>query len=199
MKKLFFAVLLVTAFALPSMAAALSGTDMLMWSIDLEESDQFSSGSYPEFNKVTIGLRNGSDYIDLNPNTYYIDGGSLVGPNGPANVDAIDSELGMAGDFATKLGSLENYTAGAYEGYEVVIQLWNNDNLVAFSDNTFDSSKHIYLSSLERMTLPSDSNPSAFAALVPINLDSRVVPEPTCGLLMMLGAGLLALRRRRRA
>ncbi len=196
MKKLFFTALLATAFAVSSMAA-LSDTDMLMWSIELSDSEQFSSGSYPEFNKVTIGLRYGSDYIDLNPNTYYIDEGSLVGPNGPANVDAIDSELGMAGDFATKLGSLENYTAGAYEGYEVVIQLWNNDTLVAFSDNTFDSSKHLYLQDLARTSMPSDMVPSAIDLSLVIPLGSRVVPEPTSGLLMMLGAGLLALRRRR--
>ncbi|MBR6733651.1 MAG: PEP-CTERM sorting domain-containing protein [Kiritimatiellae bacterium] len=31
------------------------------------------------------------------------------------------------------------------------------------------------------------------------NFGSHLVPEPTSGLLMMLGAGLLALRRRRRA
>ena len=31
------------------------------------------------------------------------------------------------------------------------------------------------------------------------NFGTHLVPEPTSGLLMMLGAGLLALRRRRRA
>ncbi len=200
MKKIVFAVLFTTAASFLAMA---SDTDMLIWNIDLWDSwvyqPQIENETFPGFNRITFGLQNGTDassFIDLESNTRYLEqqATTLSGTvgYGPGLAYAND---GIAGYYAT---DLTDYGNDVYGGYEVLIQLWNNDTLIAVSDNIFDSSKHLYLADLARTTMGSDKLPVS-AYDVGIQFGSRLVPEPTSGLLMMLGAGLLALRRRRRA
>ena len=195
MKKAFIATLIAAMFGATAMA---SGSDMLIWHIDLEDSWVYQNGNYPTFNKITFGLQNGSDsstYKELDSKTYYlVDDTTLA--SSPGYGDGLaNANQGIAGTFATDLSAYGN---DVYGGYEVMIQLWNNTELVAVSDNIFDSSKNLYLRDLARTSMPSDTLPVS-AWDIGINFGARVVPEPTSGLLMMLGAGLLALRRRRRA
>ena len=195
MKKAFIATLIAAMFGATAMA---SGSDMLIWHIDLEDSWVYQNGNYPTFNKITFGLQNGSDsstYKELDSKTYYlVDDPTLA--SSPGYGDGLaNANQGIAGTFATDLSAYGN---DVYGGYEVMIQLWNNTELVAVSDNIFDSSKNLYLRDLARTSMPSDTLPVS-AWDIGINFGARVVPEPTSGLLMMLGAGLLALRRRRRA
>ena len=197
MKKAFIAALVAAMFGATAMA---SGADMLIWHIDLEDSWVYQNGNYPTFNKITLGLQNGSDsstYQELDSKTYYlVDDTTLASSPGYGGGLADASQgKGIAGNFATDLSAYGN---DVYGGYEVMIQLWNNNELVAVSDNIFDSSKNLYLSSLARTSMPTDTLPAS-AWEIGINFGGRMVPEPTSGLLMMLGAGLLALRRRRRA
>ena len=195
MKKAFIATLIAAMFGATAMA---SDADMLIWHIDLEDSWVYQNGNYPTFNKITFGLQNGSDsstYKELDSKTYYlVDDTTLA--SSPGYGDGLaNANQGIAGTFATDLSAYGN---DVYGGYEVMIQLWNNTELVAVSDNIFDSSKNLYLRDLARTSMPSDTLPVS-AWDIGINFGARVVPEPTSGLLMMLGAGLLALRRRRRA
>ncbi len=195
MKKAFIATLIAAMFGATAMA---SDADMLIWHIDLEDSWVYQNGNYPTFNKITFGLQNGSDsstYKELDSKTYYlVDDTTLASSPGYGDGFA-NANQGIAGTFATDLSAYGN---DVYGGYEVMIQLWNNTELVAVSDNIFDSSKNLYLRDLARTSMPSDTLPVS-AWDIGINFGSRIVPEPTSGLLMMLGAGLLALRRRRRA
>ena len=195
MKKAFIATLIAAMFGATAMA---SDADMLIWHIALEDSWVYQNGSIPAFNRITIGLQNGSDsstYEELDSKTYYLVG-DTTRASSPGYGDGLAyADQGIAGNFAT---DLSGYSNDVYGGYEVMIQLWNNNDLVAVSDNIFDSSKNLYLSSLARTSMPSDTLPVS-AWEIGINFGGRMVPEPTSGLLMMLGAGLLALRRRRRA
>lgn len=198
MKKILFSVFLAMfAFQLSA-----SDADLLVWNIDLAESWVYQDGNYPAFNNITFGLQNGSDtttFIDLKEKTHYLVGDTALSTStgyGPGLTDTGAAEgSGIIGNFAT---DLSDYSNDVYGGYEVLIQLYFNDELVAVSDNIFDSSKHFYLRDLARTTITSDELPVS-AWDIGINLGSHVVPEPTSGLLMMMGAGLLALRRRRRA
>lgn len=197
MKKIAFVVLSASLFSLSCLA---SDTDLLIWQIDLEQSwvyePQLLDGTFPGFNKINFWLQSGDKRINLEKFTYTAttDGISST-PGSTFITEGIYSEAGLTGVYATKVA---DYGDDVYGGYEVMMQLWNNDTLVAVSDNLFDSSKHLYLSDLVRTTFTSDMDPSSMFASIN-QLGGHVVPEPTSGLLMMLGAGLLALRRRRRA
>ena len=195
MKKILFAMLFSVGTALSAMA---SDMDMLVWQIDLIDSWVYEgSETLPSFNKINAWLQSGKNIVRLEPLTYTTaDHSSVydVTVDPPVITGGIDPD-GYTTTYAT---DLTNYSNDDYGGYELMMQLWNNDTLVAVSDNLFDSNKHLYLSDLVRTTFTSDMDPSSMIASIN-QLGGHVVPEPTSGLLMMLGAGLLALRRRRRA
>lgn len=81
-------------------------------------------------------------------------------------------------------------------GYTFYIELMNNDNGNWYTAGTIDSGSgnwsyneiksHIYSSSSMSMSLAT-----------PITAGTAHIPEPTSGLLMLVGGALLALRRRR--
>ncbi len=190
MKKAFIATLVAAMFGATAMA---SDADMLIWQIDLQDSPYYENvDPLPSFNKINLWLQSGDNIIRLESKTYDT-ANDVYGLS--AITTGIDPE-GYTTVYATDLTGLSN---DDYGRYELMMQFWNNDDLVSFSDNLFDSSKHIYLRDLARTTMPSDTNPISIDSSLAIQLGARVVPEPTSGLLMMLGAGLLALRRRRRA
>lgn len=205
MKKIFFAVLFATAV---SFLAKASDVDMLIWNIDLWDSWVYQpmiENETSPFNltdggitSIRFGLQNGDDessFIDLAGKTRYLEQSTTLSSTTGYAPGLTYGYSGLAGNYAT---DLSDYSNDDYGGYEVLIQLYNNDTLIAVSDNIFDSSKHLYLSDLARTTMGSDKLPVS-AWEIGIRLGGRVVPEPTSGLLLMMGAGLLALRRRRRA
>lgn len=195
MKKILFAMLFSVGTELSAMA---SDMDMLVWQIDLTDSWVYEgSETLPSFNKINAWLQSGDNIVRLEPLTYTTaDHSSVydVTVDPPVITGGIDPD-GYTTTYAT---DLTNYSNDDYGGYELMMQLWFNDTLVSVSENLYDSSKHIYLSALARTMVTSDMDPSNMFASIN-QLGGRMVPEPTSGLLMMLGAGLLALRRRRRA
>ena len=102
-----------------------------------------------------------------------------------ANSDKITTE---------SIASIWNSTYAT--GYTFYIELMNNDNGNWYTAGTIDSGSgnwsyddiksHIYSSSSMSMSLAT-----------PITSGTAHIPEPTSGLLMLVGGALLALRRRR--
>ena len=203
------------AVAIMSMVAIASDADLLIWEIDLDgnknglEGTGFSSISQFFLRSLTDPLQTISlgkySYKDVpftsaNSDPTFSSGiGEWTQGNGQTeNVYFLD------------MGSLlrdNNITSADYDSYEFIMQLANNDGAgIMWSEHFTDSSKTpLYLSTVINSGLYDSEkignmlNPEFDFLSVSFNFGSHLVPEPTSGLLMMLGAGLLALRRRRRA
>lgn len=209
-------VILSLAVAIISMVAVASDADLLVWDIDLENNPNDLAGT--GFSSISqFYLRSISDpsqTIGLGQYTY----SDL--PFSDANKDPTFSS--GVGDWSEAFGqtsslyfldmesllSQNNITADDYGSYEFIMQLSNNDGAgIMWSEHFSDSSKTpLYLSTVIKAGLyNSDTimgnmlNPDFDVRSISFNFGSHLVPEPTSGLLMMLGAGFLALRRRRRA
>ena len=217
MKKIFLA----TAITLLAIAAHSNDADILIWDIRLWENGNetvapgITSAGFDAISKFYLKSTTGDTAFNLSDYTYATSD-ALVG--GGATVSSIfapgldDAAYGYAGSYYTNISKLREDIVSATglsdiseiddRAWEFYMQLDNNGNRVAWSehlyDPTADSSSAVYLSSVSGSIYNSSTpfhtiNPPTF------NFGSHLVPEPTSGLLMMMGAGLLALRRRRRA
>ena len=81
-------------------------------------------------------------------------------------------------------------------GYTFYIELMNNDNGNWYTAGTIDSGSGNWSYDDIKANIYSSSSMSMSLA-TPLTSGSAHVPEPTSGLLMLVGGALLALRRRR--
>ena len=189
-------------------------TDLLVWNIDMAQNDVVGEVGFDSISKFYLKSTTGDKTFSLADYTY-------VDKNLSALVDSTFSsgltfaDEGWTRPYYTDVGQLYKDIA-AYSGlddisaidkgvWEFYMQLDNNGNMVAWSehlyDPTADAEGAVYLADVVGSVYHHDSNmmnpaiPRAFN----FGMGSRLVPEPTSGLLLMMGAGLLALRRRRRA
>lgn len=201
--------LLSLAVAAMSMFAVASDADLLIWEISLDGNEQLEGTGFDAISQFYLrSISDPSQTISLSPYTY-----SNI-PFTSANADPTFASgigelaaVGMTDKFyALDMASLiadNNITD--YSEYEFIMQLTNNGNLVGWSEHLWDMSKNpLLLSSVASNLIDSEKvgnmyNPEFNFMSHTFNFGSHLVPEPTSGLLMMLGAGLLALRRRRRA
>ena len=200
MKKMIF---MISAAATLGAFADLS-TDVLMWYIDLGDSpvDGIHNQTFDTLNFFLRSTDDGST-ISLNNFTYLssddVGTGMRTGTAG-----GIDGSF--AGVYSTDLSSAAA-SAGIvdWSTYEFMMTLENGGSLVAWSSALFNSqADHVLLESLQtahavyNRTSGGDLNPGVMPAGVePYNFGGGVVPEPTSGLLMLVGGALLALRRKR--
>ena len=89
--------------------------------------------------------------------------------------------------FTTELGS---YTGIAYSYY---IELWNGTKT---TPQSYDSLVNTYIASSGSIATPSTLSNGAFGQVTGTSYN---VPEPTSGLLFLIGGMLLGLKRRRQA
>ena len=202
--------LLSFAVAAMSMFAVASDADLLIWEIDLDGNEQLEGTGFDAISQFYLrSISDPSQTISLSQYTY-----SNI-PFTSANADP--TFAAGVGEWSENWGQTSNYYAldmasliadngiTDYSGYEFIMQLENNGNMVGWSEHLWDMSKNpLLLSAVADNLLDSEKvgniyNPEFNIMSHAFNFGSHLVPEPTSGLLMMLGAGLLALRRRRRA
>ena len=202
MKKMILTMSAVLMFG--AFADAELSSDVLMWYIDLGDTDEALGIRNVEFNTLDFFLRSTVDpsqTIDLTGFThlYTSDGASPVA----GTASGIHGDAGFAGVYVTDLSG-----AGVIDWttYEFMMTLKNGGDLVAWSSALFNplTEDHVLLSSLETAKAlynraeGGDLNPTAMPEnFAPYSFGPHVVPEPTSGLLMLVGGALLALRRRR--
>ena len=167
--KTFAAILAMVA--LPSLA----DVEALYWQVT--SGDGGNNTAPIEFAAAAMVADNGSTKVYLND----INGNAWQA----ANSDKVTTE------------SIASIWSDTYAtGYTFYIELMNNDNGNWYTAGTIDSGSgnwsyddiksHIYSSSSMSMSLAT-----------PITSGTAHIPEPTSGLLMLVGGALLALRRRR--
>ena len=178
------------------------GTDVLVWNIDLyyspaEELAEKNTG----FTSISSFVLHGNgNTIDLSDYTY--GNNSLSGTTGLSSGISPDTAVyGNTGLYYTKIGDVvtnSGITEDQYGAYEFLMQLKdNNGNLVAWSAHLFNPAADPLTLSALKDTLVDIGDIKNPSKITTFNFGTNMVPEPTSGLLMMLGAGLLALRRRR--
>ena len=202
MKKILVTAMCAAAFGLAAQAA---GTDVLMWYLNLEDSPDAGTASSTTFDSINFYMVKSDDMsrtpvVSLNERTYHgID--NLQDQN--AGIPSSSIQYGAyAGDFYTDLSGIDNLSQ-----YEFMMTLYNGGDLVAwtawlYNDNLavndpLRASLAQVNASLYTTQGGEDLNPVALGNMTPYNFGKNVVPEPTGGLLMLVGASLLALRRRR--
>lgn len=200
----FFAASLVAAVCGAALAVDTS-TDVLLWHIDL--TDNWSTRYSPDFDGIKFYMvsSDGSSKIDLTPKTYATredlaklivgesvqalgnDGtisGSTILPNGTGRV---------AGYYYTELSSYGS-------GYSFMAETWAGNTMSTWllSPVSYETLQQAgAIAALNDLLGTSDLNPQH--SYSSFNMGKEMVPEPSGGLLMLLGGALLALRRKREA
>ena len=142
--------------------------DYIYWMID--------TASAADYDYTAAVLRNSSDSsfsVSINTGS-----GELVGYDGSLN-DRIASYQADAGGFYSSV------PGSGYSGQSFFVELLNGDQWLAQSQLVTLTSANIY------------SGTVSTPASAPAHFGSYAVPEPTSGLLFLIGGMLLGLKRRR--
>lgn len=201
MKKI--ALMLTVGVAFVATALAETSTDVLMWYLDLGDSpeDGIHSQTFTSLDFYLRSTDDPSQTISLNQYTY-LNPDDVGTGNGAGTASGIDGSF--AGVYHTDLAGAGNID---YTKYEFMLALYNGGSLVAWSETLFNGEPEPVLkgaldsaNALYNRASGGDLNPSEIpAGATPYNFGPHMVPEPTGGLLMLVGGALLALRRKRKA
>ena len=179
---------------------AQANDDVLVWYLDLEQSpNEDLAANFVNFDSVNLFAvaPDTGEKVYFEQQTYSQQADLRDGLNTGTTAN-IDTEHGFAGWYYTNLGTAD------YSGYEFMITLWdsNSGKMVAWTQSLYDPDPTV------ARILYSDLAGSIFSFqdleddMLPVggtafNFGTSVVPEPTSGLLLLVGGALLALRRRR--
>ena len=113
------------------------------------------------------------------------DGTYLVIP--PPDQESVDIPMG---------GAWYAVMPDSPEGLSFMVELgnWENDTWVGIAR----SQAYTYAQLVDQYIIKNWGGPEATPAIAPLVADGYVVPEPASGILLLIGGGLLALRRKRR-
>ena len=197
MKKILATILAATAFAATVLADDMS-TDVLVWYVDTDEA---ISGQGTTFDTIKFWA------VDSDDTKLGLGGLTYTSPEDLKAARYSDlSGGGPAGSGETiSLGGSDTVTQNYYtdlsgitfdNGYSFLMELYRNGNeRVAWMEFPVSSSLagiQAAISSLSDLEDSFSSTPG-----IAFNMGEQMVPEPTSGLLLLVGGALLALRRRR--
>ena len=187
----------VFAAALAGTAWAETSADVLIWDINTKEDKASYDGATRNFDTIKFWAINteNKQETDLTQHTY-------IGPEFLLASDAATKAEGLAGsggeiagDGTTSAGTFYTDMSAFKEGYTFMAELYLGGTTVdrMLTPLTWSQFMDAVVSGLTQEKL--DQFPEALPN--PYNMASSMVPEPTSGLLLVIGGALLALRRRR--
>ena len=182
------------------LAAALTGAawagdtsaDVLVWYLDTDEDMEHTGAAFDTIKFWAVDVNDSTHTIDLAGRTYVtgqdlVESSSAAGTGDTITVPNEVAPTTVWGEYYTNLSGLET-------GYSFWMELYLGDTKVdrMLKPVTWDQFQEYMVSSSD---LVNDLNLSPAAGLY--NFASTMVPEPSSGLLLLVGGALLALRRRR--
>ena len=180
-------------------AAALAGavwaetsTDVLIWDVNTKEDDASYDGATRNFDSIKFwAIDSNKQETDLTQYTYI--GPEYLLANNAEGLAGSGGEI--AGDGTTSAGTFYTDMSAFKEGYTFMAELYLGGTTVdrMLTPLTWSQFMDAVVSGLTQEKL--DQFPEALPN--PYNMASSMVPEPTSGLLLVIGGALLALRRRR--
>ena len=182
----------VFAAALAGTAWAETSADVLIWDINTKEDKASYDGATRNFDTIKFwAIDSNKQETDLTQYTY-------IGPEYllANNAEGLAGSGGkIAGDGTTSAGTFYTDMSAFKEGYTFMAELYLGGTTVdrMLTPLTWSQFMDAVVSGLTQEKL--DQFPEALPN--PYNMASSMVPEPTSGLLLVIGGALLALRRRR--
>ena len=131
------------------------------------------------------GVKRASDLGATDARIVTTDGTYLVIP--PPDQESVEIPMG---------GAWYAVMPDSPEGLSFMVELgnWENDTWVGIAR----SQAYTYAQLVDQYIIKNWGGPGATPAIAPLVADGYVVPEPASGILLLIGGGLLALRRKRR-
>lgn len=182
----------VFAAALAGTAWAETSADVLIWDINTKEDKASYDGATRNFDTIKFwAIDSNKRETDLTQYTYI--GPEYLLANNAEGLAGSDGEI--AGDGTTSAGTFYTDMSAFKEGYTFMAELYLGGTTVdrMLTPLTWSQFMDAVVSGLTQEKL--DQFPEALPN--PYNMASSMVPEPTSGLLLVIGGALLALRRRR--
>ena len=188
------------AAALTGAAWAETSADVLIWDINTKEDGASYDGATRNFDTIKFWAINTENKQETDLTQYTYKGPEfLLASDAATKAEGLAGSGGgeIAGDGTTSAGTFYTDMSAFKEGYTFMAELYLGGTTVdrMLTPLTWSQFMDAVVSGLTQEKL--DQFPEALPN--PYNMASSMVPEPSSGLLLLIGGALLALRRRRAA